>query len=534
MGTSRLRVLDAHTQRRGPQNGGARPWPQLISRPGLDRWHQRFRRGSHHGPPRTAATAMSGISVDSAELFRAEITTRIPFKYGIVTMVNVPHVFVRLTVRTEAGSHAGIAADHLPPKWFVKDPARAIADEIDDMMCVITHAATAARALSAPTVFQFWHELHETQAQWAEAKGFPPLLAHFGTSLVERALIDAFARVHRTTFAHLLRGDALGLRLGDIHPELAAARPTDLLPKEPAVRVRCRHTIGLADPLREAEVAAQQMPGDSLPYSLEANIRQYGLRHFKIKIDGGSPDATIDRLNTVAAVLSEQVSGDLAVSLDGNESFGSAEAFREFWSHATGHAPIGWLFRHLLFVEQPLSRSVALDASRAAFNVWAERPPIIIDESDAEPSDLRHALELGYAGTSHKNCKGIFKGLAHACLIAQRKRQQAGATLIMSGEDLCNIGPVALLQDLAVQALLGVASVERNGHHYFAGLSMWPEEIQRAVLLQHPDLYTMSEQGWPRLVVKDGWLSTRSVVAAPFGVGPELRLEALPCEHTML
>ena len=52
----------------------------------------------------------------------------------------------------------------------------------------------------------------------------------------------------------------------------------------------------------------------------------------------------------------------------------------------------------------------------------------------------------------------------------------------MSGEDLVNIGPVALLQDLAVSATLGVTSIERNGHHYFAGLSAFPSSVGRQML----------------------------------------------------
>ena len=59
----------------------------------------------------------------------------------------------------------------------------------------------------------------------------------------------------------------------------------------------------------------------------------------------------------------------------------------------------------------------------------------------------------------------------------------------MSGEDLANIGPVALLQDLAVVASLGVRSVERNGHHYFAGLSAFPRAVQQQILTHHGDLY---------------------------------------------
>src|SRR5262249_17930380 len=118
---------------------------------------------------------------------------------------------------------------------------------------------------------------------------------------------------------------------------------------------------------------------------------------------------------------------------------------------------------------------------------WSDRPPLIIDESDGEVESLPQALELGYAGTSYKNCKGIFKGLANACLLAQRRRQQPTQSAILSGEDLVNIGPVALLQDLTACATLGIASVERNGHHYFAGLSMFPLEVQQQILKAHFD-----------------------------------------------
>jgi hypothetical protein len=92
----------------------------------------------------------------------------------------------------------------------------------------------------------------------------------------------------------------------------------------------------------------------------------------------------------------------------------------------------------------------------------------------------------------------------------------------MSGEDLANIGPVALLQDLAVVATLGVSSVERNGHHYFAGLSQFPAPIQNQILEHHADLYHRTNQGWPSLSIIDGQIHLDSVIAAPLGVGFEI------------
>jgi hypothetical protein len=79
------------------------------------------------------------------------------------------------------------------------------------------------------------------------------------------------------------------------------------------------------------------------------------------------------------------------------------------------------------------------------------------------------------------------------------------------------VGPVALLQDLAAMATLGVEHVERNGHHYFRGLSMLPEGVQQAVLARHGDLYRRHPDGFPTLDVRGGRIEVGSVVDAPFG-----------------
>src|SRR5207244_1781931 len=114
--------------------------------------------------------------------------------------------------------------------------------------------------------------------------------------------------------------------------------------------------------------------------------------------------------------------------------------------------------------------------------------------------------------------------IANACLLAHL-RQNSSQPVILSGEDLANIGPVALLQDLAVCAALGIESVERNGHHYFAGLSMFPKDLQRQILTAHPDLYHLSRDLWPTLTIEDGRLSLKSINAAPFGVAPLVNVE---------
>ena len=157
---------------------------------------------------------------------------------------------------------------------------------------------------------------------------------------------------------------------------------------------------------------------------------------------------------------------------------------------------------------------------------WPDRPPIIIDESDAELASLPTALALGYAGTSHKNCKGVFKTVVNACILAQLRGD--GQPAVLSGEDLANVGPVGLRQDLAAQAVFGVTSAGRNGHHYFAGLSEFPASLQAHALAQHGDLFTRHGGGdWPRLAIQAGKVAIGSALRAPFGYAGEPDLSGM-------
>jgi transcriptional regulator with XRE-family HTH domain len=278
----------------------------------------------------------------------------------------------------------------------------------------------------------------------------------------------------------------------------------------------------MADPLDDGDIEPATKLNDGLPQSLVQCIHRYGLTHFKLKVSGKSePD--IDRLTRIAEVIERHVPGDFAFTLDGNESFRSLDGFREFWESLARAPQLSRFLQRAMFVEQPFHRDVALDPNvLAGLAAWRERPALIIDESDADLDSLPRALALGYHGTSHKNCKGVFKGVANACLLELLRRESPSARLVMSGEDLANIGPVALLQDLAVVATLGVTSVERNGHHYFAGLSAFPRSVQEQVVARHGDLYERSATGWPALCIQGGELCLDSVVESPLGVGFEL------------
>jgi hypothetical protein len=389
------------------------------------------------------------------------------------------------------------------------------------MVEVIRAAGNHAKELGErPSVFQWWSDLYNAQKSWAAATSHPPLLWNFGVSLIERAMIDAFCRAIAKPFHFVLATGQFGT------PEELTRF---LLPSRPVSSVAVRHTVGLSDPLTANDVNTGELVNDGLPQTLEESIDAYGLRGFKIKLSGDVA-ADLDRLRRLAQLFERKLSDPFEqlsnrppapywFTLDGNENFRNVSSFRELWSELSRSLELRPFLSRLHFVEQPFHRDVALSVDLRA---WEDRPAIIIDESDADVTSLPRALEIGYHGTSYKSCKGVFKGLFNARRLSiMHPPTPAARQMILSGEDLTNIGPVALLQDLAVLAALGINDAERNAQHYVRGLSQLPDSLQRLMTHRHFDLYHWNDQGFAAVHIKDGRLSTTSVSQAPFGYAIE-------------
>jgi len=449
------------------------------------------------------------------------VRTRMPFRYGIATLTELPLclVFIKFDWGASGTPTWGMASDLLPPKWFKKDPDQPADEELEEMKWVISQAVTTGQTATGETPFEFWLSVYQAQLEWGRSVSLPPLLANFGTALVERALLDAFCRYKKTSLSKLLfDSDTLGIKPGEIHSELGNHPPGSFLQPNPLTEVSVRHTVGFGDPLSEQEIKEGRKLEDSLPQSLEKAIRHYGLNQFKIKVKAREEE-DLERMEAIASVVSQNCPHGYSLSIDGNEQFSSWDQFVAFWEVAGQRKRLNEFLQRVLFIEQPLSRDCALaETGIGHLPDGGKTPPVIIDESDGEASDFRTALELGYRGTSHKNCKGIFKGIAHRCLINRRNRSSpAKLALLMSGEDLANIGPVAINQDLVLQSILGNKSVERNGHHYFNGLAMLPPAIRELVSRRHPELYRLTRDNNPTLNIRDGKLSVSSLHHTPFG-----------------
>ncbi|MEM8709333.1 MAG: hypothetical protein AAGG01_00160, partial [Planctomycetota bacterium] len=248
------------------------------------------------------------------ELKTRPCATRLPFRFGISTMTEAQMLIGTLEVATESGRAIGYSGELLVPKWFAKNPASSIEDDNSDLIRSVRAAFDAMQANGDSTAFGHWLA---AQTRCVESAGdtTPRLVAMFGVSFVERALIDAACRAAGTSFARGLEDDLFGIRLGAIEPRLDGWTGQDL--GRPSASVRVRHTVGLVDALEPDEVDASQRLGDDHPLSLVDDIAAYGLDCFKLKVSGNA-EADLHRLETIARLTPESAS----FTVDGNEQYG--------------------------------------------------------------------------------------------------------------------------------------------------------------------------------------------------------------------
>jgi hypothetical protein len=469
--------------------------------------------------------AVAKIAIKQIRFFMRNVRTRMPFKYGVATLTSVPILHLRLDGELENGAAAsGWAADILPPKWFDKDPKKEYENNVADLIAAAQAAAIAfAGAARAPqSVFDTWFDgYHETLA-FGDDHGLNHLTAGHGSSLLERALIDAVGAACEQTYAQLLATNALGIDLGRIHPELRGVEPSQVLPAHPLKRIWVRHCVGLADPIRRVDIPAGDVLADGLPQALEDYVEDQGLAYFKVKVSGDLA-ADLERLRDVASLLAEH-RGHYWVSLDGNEQYVEMESFQQLLAklEASENDDLARFYERIIYLEQPLERSVALNPElEKGIREISARKAMLIDESDGDLDSFKRAVALGYSGVSSKNCKGLIKALANQGLARHYSAQGDAGTrpYFLSGEDLMNLPVVPLHQDLTHAAALGIAHVERNGHHYVRGLDHLSAGEREACSRHHATLYRALDSATLALDVRGGQVDVSSLQRPGLGSG---------------
>lgn len=456
------------------------------------------------------------LQVTDIQLFERDVTLRLPFRFGMVTLREAPQAFVRCRVRTEEGAEGwGLAAELMVPKWFDKTPDLSNEENFDQLRLALDLYANAILGNGRNTAFGHHATLYESHLKSGADHGLNPLAAGFGPAMIDRAVMDALCRLGSVSLADAMKVDLAGLTpdvlLGDFAGFDMAGFLTALNPSD---TVQARHTIGMIDPLTAADQAPEDRVGDGLPETLEEVIAAYGHTFFKIKV-GGDLAADIDRLKAIASVL-DRLCPDYKATLDGNEQFDDVDGVIELLEAMRAEPALRRLYGSVLFVEQPIHRSQALERDVSAL---AQHLPVIIDESDATLASFAEARARGYCGVSSKNCKGFYKSLVNLarCQIYSGRDERG---FFMSAEDLTCQAGVGVQQDLALVALLGLTHVERNGHHYVNGMAGASQEEQALFLDRHPDLYRRVN-GRVCTHIENGEFAIKSLQCIGFGTAAE-------------
>lgn len=445
-------------------------------------------------------------------------TTRLPFRYGTACLTSCPQATLEATIEIGGRLQSGFSGDCLPPSWFDKSPDKDFRQQIMDMLDVLEQSQRffLAEAASPVSFFPLWLDANDELHRQAAVDGTTPLLASFGVSMMERALMDALARAAGVPLARAVRDNVFGIEAAAVHPELRGMAPADWLPERPQESIYVRHTVGLGDPLTASEIPDDERLSDGFPQSLEQYVQTTGTRYFKIKLSRDL-DHDRQRLLAAAAIIQRTRDRDYAVTLDGNELFETERDFEALIGMLRGTPGLQTLWNNTLAIEQPLRRAVSLSKRHTrAIRELARHKPVIIDEADGHPDSFRSAIDVGYRGVSSKACKGAVKSLLNAGLAWHHNDGGRSNRYVITGEDLCSVGIVPMQSDLCLAATLGLAHVERNGHHYHPGLSYLPAEQQLAALAAHGDLYAR-QHGRVAPLLCDGRFCIESLQCPGFG-----------------
>jgi hypothetical protein len=232
-----------------------------------------------------------------------------------------------------------------------------------------------------------------------------------------------------------------------------------------------------------------------------------GARYFKLKLNG-DPAYDAERLTRIGRELAT-LPYPYSVTLDANEQYADLSALGALVERLDRDSALQPIAGKLLYIEQPMPRDITRTSPLGSL---AGRD-FIIDEADDSYDAFPAARALGYRGISSKSCKGIYKSVINATRAA--KWSAEGEKCFIAGEDLTCQAGLAVQQDLALGALIGVTHAERNGHHYVDGFADTPATEAEAYFAAHPDLY-VCDGAKIRLAIHDGNLLTGSLTKPGF------------------
>jgi L-alanine-DL-glutamate epimerase-like enolase superfamily enzyme len=436
------------------------------------------------------------LTLRDISFFERPVRFARPFRFGAVVINATPQMFVRAEIEVEGkGRATGASAEFLVAKWFDKRPHLSPEETVSELRRSLLIARELYLAHSSfTTAFGLHAACIAAQVEACAKEDIPPLAAAYGPAEIDKAILDALLRCVGVNFF-----DGMAANIGGVDARLSRDLENDdvaqfLAGRTRLERVAIRHTVGMDDTIEGAGGVA--------------DIRENaGARYFKLKLDG-DPEADTARLIRIGRELLK-LGHDYRVTLDANEQYSDPAALGLLVERLDRGSALKPIASKLLYIEQPMPRDITRQSPLGAL----ARRDFIIDEADDSYDAFPAARALGYRGISSKSCKGIYKSVVNATRAA--KWSAAGQECFIAGEDLTCQAGLAVQQDLALGALIGVTHAERNGHHYVDGFGDTPAAEAQAFLAAHPDLY--ADDGHKvRLAIHNGDLLTGSLTTAGF------------------
>jgi L-alanine-DL-glutamate epimerase-like enolase superfamily enzyme len=439
------------------------------------------------------------IAVRDISLFERPVAFAKPFRFGAVVITSAVQAFVRAEIVIEGrGTSVGASAELMAAKWFDKRAQLSPGQTVSELRRSLAIARDLYLAGSGfDTAFGLHASRIAAQVDACAREDIPPLAANFGPAEIDKAILDALLRGLGTNFFDGMAANVAGIDARP-SPDLANADVAQFLARCARLeRVAIRHTVGLDD--------AIEGKGGVADASENA-----GARYFKLKLNGDREHdaARLIRIGKELATLPH----DYRVTLDANEQYADLAGLSALVDRLDRDGALAPIAAKLLYIEQPMPRDLFKGSPLGAL----ARRDFIIDEADDCYDAFPAARALGYRGISSKSCKGIYKSVVNAARAA--KWSAEGEKFFISGEDLTCQAGLAVQQDLALGALIGVTHAERNGHHYVDGFGDAPAGEAQAFRTAHPDLYRDDGNG-VRLSIHGGDLLTGSLTVPGFATG---------------
>jgi hypothetical protein len=439
------------------------------------------------------------IAVRDISLFERPVAFAKPFRFGAVVITSAVQAFVRAEIVIEGrGTSVGASAELMAPKWFDKRAQLSPGQTVSELRRSL---ATARDLYLAGSGFDTAFGLHASrvaaQVDACAREDIPPLAANFGPAEIDKAILDALLRGLGMNFFDGMAANVAGID-ARLSPDLANADVAQFLARCARLeRIAIRHTVGLDD-------AIEGKGG-------VADIRENaGAHYFKLKLNG-DPEHDAARLIRIGKELAA-LPHDYRVTLDANEQYADLAGLSALVDRLDRDGALAPIAAKLLYIEQPMPRDLFKGSPLGAL----ARRDFIIDEADDCYDAFPAARALGYRGISSKSCKGIYKSIVNATRAV--KWSAESEKFFISGEDLTCQAGLAVQQDLALGALIGVTHAERNGHHYVDGFGDAPPAEAQAFRTAHPDLYRDDGNG-VRLSIHGGDLLTGSLTVPGFATG---------------